>query len=220
MPLQLRDDVHWCDSGGRAVFLDTLADRYFCLPQSANEAFLRLAAARPLPGDTARLGCLVETKILVETDPPSSIPQPALIDTPTHDLIEARLGRPSLSFLTMFVAEVRAGRALRSRPFREILAAAREQPRRRRPPPLKAARSIEKIASAAAALSFVTGGHDRCLVRALAVHAMCKHRGLKAELVFGVIAHPFSAHCWVQAGSAVVVGGYEHARLYTPVLVI
>ena len=37
MPLQLRGNVHWCDSGGRAVFLDVEADRYFCLPAAANE---------------------------------------------------------------------------------------------------------------------------------------------------------------------------------------
>jgi hypothetical protein len=35
-----------------------------------------------------------------------------------------------------------------------------------------------------------------------------------------VIAHPFAAHCWVQLGDAVLIGGYEQARLYTPILVI
>ena len=45
--------------------------------------------------------------------------------------------------------------------------------------------------------------------RALAVHAICKRSGIDAKLVFGVIGQPFEAHCWVQRGSTVVVGGFE-----------
>jgi hypothetical protein len=41
-----------------------------------------------------------------------------------------------------------------------------------------------------------------------------------AKLVLGVVAHPFTAHCWVQLGTAVLVGGFEQARLYTPILVV
>lgn len=218
MPLQLRADVHWCECDGRAVFIDTLADRYFCLPELANDAFLRLAAAQPLPGDAARLRSLVESEILLETEAPAPIPPPPPIDTPTHDIIDRHNPKSWLAILSMFVAEIRAARVLRKRPFHEILESARRQPLGRRPP--KPARTIEAIASAAAALSFITGSHDRCLVRALAVQALCKASGSKSNLVFGVVAHPFTAHCWVQVGSAVIVGEYEHARLYTPILVI
>ena len=174
-----------------------------------------------MPGDSARLHSLVDSEILIEADAPASMRQPPLVETPTHDLIECRQGRMSLAIFTMFVAEMRAARVLRKRPFHEVLAAAaRERRPRRHAPFLAPAWSIETSASAAAALSFITGSHDRCLVRALAAHRMCKHSGSKANLVFGVIAHPFTAHCWVQVGSAVVVGGYEHTRLYTPILVV
>ena len=54
----------------------------------------------------------------------------------------------------------------------------------------------------------------------LAFHSSCRKRGLETKLVLGVIAHPFTAHCWVQLGTAVLVGGYEQARLYTPILVL
>lgn len=218
MPLQLRADVHWCECGGRAVFLDTLADRYFCLSELANDAFLRLAVAQPLPGDGRRLRSLMESEILLDTEAPAPIRPPPLIDTPTHDVTGRHNRKSWLAILSMFVAEIRAARALRRRPFHEILESARRQPLGRRPPEL--AQTIEAIASAAAALSFITGSHDRCLIRALAVQTLCRASGSKSNLVFGVVAHPFTAHCWVQIGSAVVVGEYEHARLYTPILVI
>jgi len=220
MPLHLRADIHWCDCGGRAVFLDTIGDRYFCLPQSANDAFLRLAASRPAPGDAARLRSLVENEILVESVAPRLVGQPPAIAAPMHDLGDCRNGGLMLATLALLAAEVRAARALRRRPFHHVLAAARERALQRPSPSPGTARSIERIAAAARALAFITGRHDRCLVRALAAHAMCKRSGSEASLVLGVIAHPFTAHCWVQAGNAVVVGGYEQARLYTPILVI
>jgi hypothetical protein len=81
-------------------------------------------------------------------------------------------------------------------------------------------RTIQYIACAADAAAFITRSHNRCLVRALAVHSACRAHGVPAKLVLGVIAHPFAAHSWVQFGDAVLVGGYEQARLHTPILVI
>jgi hypothetical protein len=220
MSLQLRPDVYWCVCGGRAVFLDTRGDRYFCLPQSDNDAFLRVAASQQLPSDAAQLRSLVESKVLIEIGALQSFRQPPMIKMPTHDVIEYSRRSISPAMLPMFLAEIRTATELRRRPLHELLTAAREQPLQTRRSSSEPVRATEKIASAAAALSFITGRHDRCLVRALAVHALCKRNGSKANLVFGVIAHPFTAHCWVQLGRAVVVGGYEHARLYTPILVI
>jgi hypothetical protein len=76
------------------------------------------------------------------------------------------------------------------------------------------------MVAASDAAGILTRVHNRCLVRALALHSLCKRKGIGAKLVFGVIAHPFAAHCWVQLGSAVLVGGFEQARLYTPILVL
>ncbi|MGN6847894.1 MAG: lasso peptide biosynthesis B2 protein, partial [Sphingomicrobium sp.] len=81
-------------------------------------------------------------------------------------------------------------------------------------------RKIRSIVMAARSVSLVTRAHDRCLVRGLAVHAACSAAGVRTSLVLGVIAHPFAAHCWVQLGDAVLVEGYEQARLFTPILVL
>lgn len=221
MPLQLRDNLHWCNCEGRAVFLDTRADRYFCLPQAANGAFLRLAALSMQSGDVERLHVLVERGMLIDAGPHACITSPALIEPPTHDFLEEPIQRAAfLSILRAFASELRAACALRTKPFHQVIEAVRAG----RPGAKKiqgnSDRSIQEIVSAATAVSFITRSHDRCLVRALAVHSACRGNGSKPKLVFGVIAHPFTAHCWVQLGSAVLVGSYEQARLYTPILVL
>lgn len=221
MHLRLRDNLHWCNCQGRAVFLDTQADRYFCLPQPANGAFLRLAARRLQSGDVERLHMLVERGMLIEVGPHAYIKSPALIEPPTHDLLdEPTQGATPLRILRAFAAELRAVCALRTKPFHQVIEAVREgRPRNKRIHD-NSDRSVQEIVSAATAVSFITRSHDRCLVRALAVHSTCRSIGSKPKLVFGVIAHPFTAHCWVQLGSSVLVGGYEQARLHTPILVL
>jgi hypothetical protein len=221
MALRLRDNLHWCNCEGRAVFLDTRTDRYFCLPQAANDAFLRLAASSTQSGDVERLHMLVQRGMLIEAGPHACIGSPALIEPPTHDFLEEPMQRADpASILRAFASELRAAFALRTKPFHQVVDAVRNARPGTKSIPGNSDRSIQEILSAATAVSFITRSHDRCLVRALAVHSACRSNGSKPKLVFGVIAHPFTAHCWVQLGSAVLVGGYEQARLYTPILVL
>jgi hypothetical protein len=221
MSLQLRDDLHWCNCEGRAVFLDTREDRYFCLSQASNDAFLRLAARMTREGDEVLLQRLVGRGVLVEAAIDTNLRLPPAIDCPTHNLVEEPVRSATVGWtLRALAAEFRASLALRTRRFHDVIAAARE----RGPCSAEAGSSggsqVEEIVSAAAAAAFITRSHDRCLVRALAVHSLCSGTAVTPRLVFGVAAHPFTAHCWVQLGSAVLVGGFEQARLHTPVLVV
>jgi hypothetical protein len=220
MALQLRENLHWCDCGGRAVFLDARADRYFCLTQTANDAFLRLAAGGMGPGDAERLHTLVARGMLIEAGAAVPVPPPR-IDPPTHDFVENPAPRASLlSIARALASELRAAWLLRTKPFHAVIATAQKGRGRGNGSTVEPDRLVEKIVSASTALSVVARRHDRCLVRALAVHSMCRRSRIGTRLVFGVIAHPFTAHCWVQLGSAVLVGEYEQARLYTPILVV
>jgi len=220
MSLQLRENLHWCDCVGRAVFLDTEADRYFCLPKAANDAFLRLANRKAQLGDAERLHVLVARGLLIESGALASIKPPPLIDPPTRDFLEEVPRAHLLSVLQALAWELRTVLALRTMPFHAVINDARNRVRRNGILRLERRRPIEEIVSAVGTASFITRSHDRCLVRALAVYSMCRTIGARPTLVFGVIAHPFTAHCWVQLESAVLVGGYEQARLYTPILVL
>lgn len=220
MPLQLRDNVHWCNSGGRVVFLDVEADRYSCLPAAANNAFIRLATGYPQHGDSERLQMLVARQMLIEVGAPIDFPSPPHVDPPDRDLVsEHSAGARLLPVLRALVSEMSTARRLRSKPFIEVLEVAgrsglKAEPQRNQDERLQA------IAVASQTISYFLREQDRCLVRALAVHSLCRKNGIRPKLVFGVVAHPFAAHCWVQLGSAVVVGGFEQARQYTPILVI
>jgi hypothetical protein len=221
MALKLRDDLHWCNCEGRAVFLDIRADRYFCLPQASNDAFLRLAAGRVQGRDQELLRGLVAKGVLTEGSTGVRVQLPPVIGAPTCDLVDERFqSAPFLWTLRALAAEFRAAWTLRTRRFHHVVEAARERGRCGSGDLGNGPHVAKEIASAAAAAAFVTRSHDRCLVRALAVHALCSRSGLTPGLVFGVSAHPFAAHCWVQLGNAVLVGGFEQARLYTPILVV
>ncbi|MNN96111.1 hypothetical protein D3C81_2150420 [compost metagenome] len=45
-------------------------------------------------------------------------------------------------------------------------------------------------------------------------------RGLHADVVFGVIGDPFSAHCWLQAGTLVLNDSIGNIDTYTPIRAI
>ena len=221
MSLQLRDDLHWCNCEGRAVFLDTREDRYFRLPQAGNEAFLRLAARMTRQGDEVLLRRLVARGVLVQAAIDTSLRLPPAIDCPTHDLVEEPLLSATVGWtLRALAAEFSASLALRTRRFHDVIEAARNRGRCSAWAGASEGSQVKQIVSAAAAAALITRSHDRCLVRALAVHGLCTKTGVTPRLVFGVAAHPFTAHCWVQLGSAVLVGGFEQARLHTPVLVV
>lgn len=222
MALRLRDNLHWCESAGRIVFLDVAADRYFCLPSQAKPAFVALAAAgKAGPQDAVRLTMLTQPGLLMETGSLELFQQPALVDHPSRDFLGYSVPRSSaVPILRALVWEHRAAWQLRTRPFCEVIALARRRGVKGPEASGNSGSTIRSIVAAADAVAFVTRSHNRCLVRGLGVHAACRARGIPAKLVLGVIAHPFAAHCWVQLGDAVLVGGYEQARLYTPILVI
>lgn len=221
MSLQLRDDLAWCISQGRAVFLDTVADRYFTLAGKANEAFLRLASGEAQRSDVEQLHALMERGMLREDGLQQGFRLPPKLAPPTHDVTVATSGfAHPLRLIRALLLERAVAAALRRGQFHALLQDLRQAGVARPSRNVDERRQMERIVAAFATAAFLTGSHDRCLVRAIAAQWASTGKGLRSKLVFGVIAHPFAAHCWVQLGAAVMVGGYEEARLYTPILVI
>jgi hypothetical protein len=219
MPWKLRENVHWCDCAGRAVFLDLKADLYFCLPRESNAAFLRLTKNQSRPRDPELLEPLVRRAVLVEDAARTRIQPPVAVEAPQSDFPAGPSDRIALFNLVRAIcSELWTGRLLRRRPLHEVIESGRAiEPRSA---PRDEYKSIQALVTASSASAFFLRSHDRCLVRGLALHAACRRRGVAAKLVLGVVAHPFTAHCWVQLGTAVLVGGFEQARLYTPILVV
>lgn len=59
-----------------------------------------------------------------------------------------------------------------------------------------------------------------CLPDSLAFLRFAAARGHYPQLVFGVEAYPFSAHCWVQHDGVVLNDLTDHAALFSPILVV
>lgn len=221
MPWSLRDDLYWCDCDGRAVFLDLKADRYFCLPRESNAAFLRVALNQPEPGDCERLRLLVGGGLLVEGDAPTAIQLPVSIERPRIDFPGGPRSRPrAIPVMRAIACELRIAWLLRRRPFHQVIESVRRSTPGASFAPHGQHSSLQSLVSAAAVTALLLRSHDRCLVRGLALQRWCRKSGFGTKLVLGVIAHPFTAHCWVQLGDVVLVGGYEQARLYTPIFVL
>ncbi len=217
MGLRLRDNLHWCVSGGRAVFLDIEADRYFCLPATVEAAFLRFAAGEGLPGDPARLTALVAGGLLVDSPETEPVAAAAAIEAPRRDFLEPPVPRPRAGDLVRaLVLELRWAWRLKRQTLCEI--AALLEGRGRAPEVAGASEArVSRIVSAWSASGLILPAADRCLVRALALQECCARQGIRARLVLGVRMNPFRAHCWVQLGDQVLVGDFEQVRLFTPI---
>jgi hypothetical protein len=219
MTYRLRDNLHLCLCGGRVIFLDLEADRYFCLPRASETAFRRLADGKDDAEDRQGLAPLTGRGLLVDDPASPGLRAAPAIETVTGDLLQEPYPRPRLpDVISTLLAEARAARLLRTRSLLDILegsclggAPARpDDPHKR----------LRRIASASRTASFLFRASDRCLVRALAVQAMCRRLGIGSKLVFGVRTDPFGAHGWVQLGGVVLVGDYEQVRLYTPIMAL
>ena len=221
MALRLRDDLHWCKSGAKIVFLDLERGRYFSLPQAPSDAFLRLVGGTEQPTDQRLFEILIRRGMLVEDEDCSSIQSPPSIDPPMCDYHFEPFPRAKLiDLIRELASELRSAWALRRQAIRKVIRSAQYRPSRRDHAPGDQPGSLNAIVAGARSCAFISRAHDRCLTRALAVKSLCNRSGVKAKLVFGVIANPFSAHCWVQLEASVLVGGFEQARLFTPILVV
>jgi hypothetical protein len=63
-------------------------------------------------------------------------------------------------------------------------------------------------------------GQGACLHRAFLLLFMLRRAGADAVWVFGVRTWPFSAHCWVQVGDAVLDDDPERVSRYTPIMAV
>jgi len=57
-----------------------------------------------------------------------------------------------------------------------------------------------------------------CLFDSLALFEFLAGYDCFPHLVFGVVADPFEAHCWLQAGTAVLNDDLERTGRYRPIL--
>jgi hypothetical protein len=221
MQLRLRDNLHWCVCEERVIFLDLEADRYFCLSRSAEPAFLQLAGGQGRTAEIGPLHGLIARGLLIEDDGAAGFTNPPLLPPACSDLVDGATASAGVRGVVGALAyEAWATWILKRRPLLEVVRGAQLRARRRSPSPAGPENELRRIVSSFSAASLILPAADRCLVRALALHAVCCRSSLGARMVFGVRANPFAAHCWVQRDDKVLIGEFEQVRLFTPMLAL
>ena len=217
----LRRGLHWALCGGRVIFLDLLADRYFGLSQALEEAFLRFCSGDLADRWLDGLRPLVERRLLVENEDGGRADPIGPVEPATADFLDEQRSQVNpLDLLAVLWAQARWSFLLRSRRLEEIAAGIESRSCKDCRSPPGADRRIARIGAAFCASSLLLPASDRCLVRALAFQDLCTRSRIYPQLVFGVRVNPFRAHSWVQLEGRVLIGDYEQVRLFTPVAAV
>lgn len=219
MGLALRAGVSFCDVRGRLVFLDTVADRYFCLGLQAEQAFRWLLAedAPPstLPTDLCRTG------LLQETDCPTR-PRPYMLQhQATGSLLDAPVGpwKP-IQLLGALIRLALVRHALQRGGFHRLITSLAADKARLTSNTPSATQALRQIAANFEQTRRLVRSHDQCLPRSITLARQCVAAELPVDLVIGVRLRPFAAHSWVQTGPWLVNDHVDTVRTYTPVLAV
>lgn len=182
---------------GRPLFLDLVADSYFLLDPDDEASLLANLAAQ---GHEYEL-------------------QPVNPQQPTDEIDGNITGiRPSLAnYCRIFWELAKVSRALRNRPFGQVIAAITD---------LAASEGSGKDAEAVTIASDflkvrrLIAYPTNCLTDSLALLSFLKTQGRSADLIFGAKLDPFAAHCWLQQGGILLNDRLERIASFTPVGVI
>lgn len=213
----LDEDVTVTLSAGRAVFLDVARDRYAMLPPALNAAFVDWLGE---PGSRMPKACLsaLAAKIALKADRVALRPRAVSLTVPC-EVPGAKLPavRPKLGDAVAVARTVaRAKRLLARLPLRANLERRRRaldyQPPRRPDP-----QQVMVKASVYRAVRHLAPVPRVCLLDSLALVDWLSDDLEAVQLVFGITAYPFGAHCWVQTRRALLGDAPDTIGRYAPI---
>lgn len=210
---RLNSNLTACIASGRLILLDEVRDRYFAVPSDSMagiEAWLIAADGRDVPAALARM--------LGDATPGRFTNQMRFHVSPPNPTIgQSAEGRVDLASIFSVVRTVLAIWALlRTRKLHQILANHRGK---RAVAPL-----VEPSALVDGAQRFANARRwcpikRNCLLDSLAFDRWMAHPR-NSEIVFGVVAKPFEAHCWVQSEATVLNDSYDRVSRFEPILTV
>ena len=222
MHLALRSGISFCCVDGRLLFLDVIADRYFCLSPPAEKCFLGLVetGGRVAEREDA-LDTLVSRGMLVEAAQPDPLKPCMLPPLPEESVLDQPLPRGSMrqaagALGRLAVVQLRLKILGLARALSAIsVMKARLEPAPGNPDVLLC-RTMAAFGRAAGIATIL----DNCLGQSIAIAHDMLARGLRPDVVLGVRLGPFNAHCWVQYENRLVNDRFDMVRAFTPILAI
>lgn len=222
--LKLRRDLSYCRIDDHLIFLDIQDDRYFRLTRDLESSLIAYLSGSDTPDSSIRT--LVEQKILTDGSVNLDDATPARKTVPARSAMEeaARAEPASINQLLdtlTIVCSTQLQLKFRSlKNVLETLVSLREK-RASQPSPRGPGQSrVLDLAATFRSARLYVPIDMCCLLDSIAMVKFLAKRELYADLVFGVTADPFSAHCWAQYRSTVLNDALGHALTFTPIRVI
>jgi hypothetical protein len=218
MGFHLRQNLFFCSCSGRTIFLDVNGDRYFCLVDRDDETFRRLKLGDDTSASHDRIEQLIRSRIIYEDPAPTSIADTTVLQ-PVRE-IEFRIYRPAVGEKAHAIRR-QLSMALRLR--YGGLASTFDHLRRKRDKltlPESRDDNWPRVISSFASTTMLRPRSGHCLTSSLAMLSYAFELGLDADLVLGVRAAPFSAHCWLQEGDRIINDTLENVSRFIPIMTV
>lgn len=222
--LRLHRDLSCCKVDGYLIFLDIQNDRYFRLTGSLESALITYLSGGEAPDSSIRK--LIERKILIDGPTGSDRTSLSLSKIPTRSAREdaIRSRRPSVGEILGTLAIVCSMQwQLKTRGLKQVLDRLAKLREKRTSRPSASRHDETHVLDTAAAFRsarLYVPIDTCCLLDSIAMVEFLAKREIHADIVFGVTADPFSAHCWAQYGTTVLNDALGHALAHTPIRVI
>ncbi|NII11300.1 lasso peptide biosynthesis B2 protein [Oleiagrimonas sp. C23AA] len=221
--LGLHRDLSFCTIDDHLVFLDIQNDRYFRLSPPLESALTNYLEGRP-PQDNS-LRKLVEQHILINAPDDSEDVPRMEVTMPMSSAVEdammhaQRASVVEVAETTAIVVSTQL--QLKARSLKSILGKLADyRERHTSDAPMRTETQITQAVAIFRRARLYVPIDTCCLLDSLSLAKFLARRNVRAELVFGVTADPFSAHCWVQHGTVILNDALGHALAHTPIRVI
>jgi len=207
-----------CLAADHIVLLDIRQDRYFLVPPSLASRvadWLRSGPAGLPP--PAFVALMRDSGIVREGDIPAAPPRCEPVTIPvTLESSPSPATIGPIDRIGVARAVITSRLALRHLPLATVLRRYQERPVAPRRGGLDAPALAHRFASA----RHFSPLARQCLRDSLALGIWLKDKGVAPTLVFGVAAPAFSAHCWVQDGTAILNDSFDRVSRFTPILTL
>jgi hypothetical protein len=222
MGYHLRQGLSACVSGGRTIFLDVVSDRYLALPAETDATFQKLFEQGVIdPDERELLLPLMRRGLILENDQGSSLSSVVSHRAPRKEIRSGDGRAQTVLTARSVIAQTRMLLSMRRHTLdAQFKAVAASRSRLRPSGSAGDERRWVSLRTAFDKSAALRPRSDRCLVSSLAFLDVAFSQNLDASLVMGVVAAPFSAHCWVQVGETVVNDRLDYVRSFTPILTI